>query len=338
MDDTRAEPSDELYRFLEERYALDCGDVRDLSGSLNRNLLVRKGSERLVARVYRQSVSAGRLSDLQYARREIDRAGVPCVEVVPALDGSPFVKFGDRLIEVERFVEHDGRMNTAPRLLRGMPWLGRIHSVLRDLPLTNGGRDAGFVNHIEPDQVLAGTARGTARMRGWDHPTPDELALADRSDRLAQAVAAGEAGLVGQLPRQVVHGDFWDNNVYFRGEEPVAVADFDFMGFRARIDDLALTLWFSDWDFDFWTARERIAALRPLVAAYESGLDQPLTPVEREALPWAFARQPLWGIGGWVARLEDEEHARHHANATTKDVARALLVIDEIDQWVAGFA
>ncbi|WP_460524424.1 phosphotransferase enzyme family protein [Flindersiella endophytica] len=338
MDDSRAELSDELLRFLESRYALDRGDVRDLGGSLNRNLLLHKGTEQVVARVYRQSVSPGRLSDVQHARSEIDRAGVPCVEVVPALDGSPFVPFEDRLIEVERYVSHDGRMNTASRIRSGMPWLGRIHAVLRDLPLTRGGRSAGIVNHIEPDQVLEGTARGTARIRSWVGLTPDEVSLADRSDRLAAAVAAGETEFVGLLPRQVVHGDFWDNNVYFRGEEPVAVADFDFMGERTRIDDLALTLWFSDWDFDFWTAGERIAALVPLVAAYETGLGEPLTPAERAALPWAFARQPLWGIGGWVARLEVEEHARRHANETAKDVVRALLVVDEIDQWVAGFA
>jgi Ser/Thr protein kinase RdoA (MazF antagonist) len=34
-----------------------------------------------------------------------------------------------------------------------------------------------------------------------------------------------------------VHGDFWDDNVYFHGEELVAVTDLDFMGNRPRVDD-----------------------------------------------------------------------------------------------------
>ena len=63
---------------------------------------------------------------------------------------------------------------------------------------------------------------------------------------LAELVAAGEADLTAGLPRQLVHGDFWDDNVFFRGEDPLFVADFAFMAERARIDDLALTLYYAD--------------------------------------------------------------------------------------------
>jgi hypothetical protein len=34
-------------------------------------------------------------------------------------------------------------------------------------------------------------------------------------------------------------------------------------------------------------------------------------------LPWAIARQPLWGIGGWVAMLDDQDTARAHADTTS---------------------
>lgn len=67
-----------------------------------------------------------------------------------------------------------------------------------------------------------------------------ELRLAAVAEELAELVAETEAGLVPRLPRQLVHGDFWDNNVLFRRGRPVLLADFDFMGERARIDDLAL--------------------------------------------------------------------------------------------------
>jgi hypothetical protein len=123
--------------------------------------------------------------------------------------------------------------------------------------------------------------------------------MAGEAERLAGLVAAGEADLAAGLPRQLVHGDFWDDNVFFRGQEPVFVADFSFMADRARIDDLALTLYYTDTELGLADAGDRIAALRPLVQAYQSGLDKPLTDAERGALPWAIARQPLWGIGGW---------------------------------------
>jgi hypothetical protein len=66
------------------------------------------------------------------------------------------------------------------------------------------------------------------------------------------------------------------------------------MAERSRIDDLALTLYCADTELGLTANQDRIAALRPLVSAYASGLDHPLTAAEREALPWAIARQPLW--------------------------------------------
>lgn len=63
------------------------------------------------------------------------------------------------------------------------------------------------------------------------------------AEELAGLVAQAEGGLVARLPRQLVHGDFWDDNMLFRHGRPVLLCDFDFMGERARVDDLALTLW-----------------------------------------------------------------------------------------------
>jgi hypothetical protein len=68
-------------------------------------------------------------------------------------------------------------------------------------------------------------AFGVERIRGWD-PTPAERRLAAVAEELAELVTRAEAGLVAQPP-QLVHGDFWDNNVGFRG------------GWVARLDDKA---------------------------------------------------------------------------------------------------
>jgi homoserine kinase type II len=248
-----------------------------LGGSLNLNLLVNRGGECLVVRVHRASVSPARLADIQAVR--------------------------DRLVEVERFISHDGRMNTWPRLARGLPILGRIHTLLAGAEVSPAGRSVEFANHIEAGQVLAGTKAGTARIRSW-HPTPWERRRASEAERLAELVAAGEADLAGQLPRQLVHGDFWDNNVFSCGEDPVFVADFSFMAERARVDDLALTLYYADTELGLTGRRDRVAVLRPLVSAYAGGLDHPLTAAEREALPWVIARQPPWAsAAGWPCSM-----------------------------------
>jgi hypothetical protein len=74
------------------------------------------------------------------------------------------------------------------------------------------------------------------------------------------------------------------------------------------------------------------------VRAHASGLGGPLTDAERQALPWAIARQPLWGIGGWVAMLDDEHTARAHARATAPAIGRALQLIAGIQAWQTGLS
>jgi hypothetical protein len=57
---------------------------------------------------------------------------------------------------------------------------------------------------------------------------------------------------------------------------PGFVADFAIMADRARIDDLALTLYYADTELGLTASHDRIAALQPLVRAYASGLGTPL--------------------------------------------------------------
>jgi Ser/Thr protein kinase RdoA (MazF antagonist) len=72
----------------------------------------------------------------------------------------------------------------------------------------------------------------------------------------------------------------------------VLLADFDFMGERVRVDDLALTLHHAGSDLRAGP-RELPARLARLVGAYDRGLEVPLSEAERAALPLAMARQSL---------------------------------------------
>ncbi len=335
----RATPSQQLFERLRERYGLDrIDEVRDLGGSSNLNLLLAADNGRYVARVYRPYVTAARLEAIQWVRRELAKGGVPCAQVVSTRDGEPWIMSNGRLVEVERFVERDSDMDSWERLEVGLPWLGRIHSLLRRVTVNPEGKTPLFANHIESYDTLAWTLRGTHRVRGWG-PTPSELSLSKAAEELAQRVAKAEEGLVASVPRQLVHGDFWDNNVFFREDQVVLVTDFDFMGERSRIDDLALTLYFTNSTFsDDPVSDNRIGRLRRLVDAYNRGLEDPLTSVERAALPLALARQPLWWIGRWLALLDEEEEARRGFAEMARDVEWALQVLDEVGKWQTAFA
>ena len=75
-----------------------------------------------------------------------------------------------------------------------------------------------------------------------------------------------------------------------------------------------------------------------LVDAYDRGLDNPLTSIERAALPLALARQPLWWVGRWLPVLDNEEEARQGLAEMSRDLEWALEVIREADRWQAAFA
>jgi Ser/Thr protein kinase RdoA (MazF antagonist) len=337
----RARRGPGLLRALRDHWGLGYLAERvDLGGSSSLNLLVGDTNRRYVVRVHRPHVTPERLGAIHQARHVLGAGGVPCAPPVRTLRSEPWISLQGRLVEVEAYVEHDAVMDCWERLEIGMALLAQTHGLLRHLKVGEEGRWPLFANHLEPADVAASVRRGTAQIRGWG-PTPAERSLAAAAEELAELVteAETEAGLASRLPRQLVHGDFWDNNVLFRHGRPVLLADFDFMGERARIDDLALTLQCARTDLDTHAGpAENRARLRRLLASYDAGLDLPLSGAERAALPVAMARQPLSSIGGWVARLDDQAAARRHAASVAPELAAALRIVTELRRWQDAFA
>ncbi|MDQ3655807.1 MAG: phosphotransferase, partial [Chloroflexota bacterium] len=305
----RPQPSDAVFRMLADRYGIrHTGEIRDLGGSSTLNLLVSDDERQYVVRVYRPWLTPGRLAAMQDARRHLATAGIPCTLPISTRDGASWATMGDRLVEVETYVDANGKMDTLERLEAGLPLLGRTHSRLRSLKSTVEGRRAPAANSIAPEALVPGVRQGTRRLRGWDL-APAERDLADVADELARRVSRAERA-IPEFTRQLVHGDYWDNNVLLRDEEIVLVADLDFMGERARIDDLALTLYYTNSTFaDDQLSDARLGQLRTLVDAYAGGLDHPLTVHERRAIPLAIARTAL-GFIAMIAETDSEAVGR----------------------------
>jgi homoserine kinase type II len=110
------------------------------------------------------------------------------------------------------------------------------------------------------------------------------------------------------------------------------------MGERARIDDFALTLYYTNSTFsDDPTSDDRIGKLRTLVDAYDRGLDEPLSGAERAALPLALARTPLAFIA-MIASVDSEAGARRLAAEMAADISWALDIARDLDRWQSAFA
>lgn len=335
----RAAPSLELLDAVRSAYGIRIDtEPIDLGGSSNLNLLVTDATNRRVLRVYRPHVTTGRLKAIQTVRQCLTRAGVPSDSLLMTRTGQPWIAFDGRLVELERYIDHDADMDTWASLEVGLAFLAKIHTVLRDVVVDAGGKQPQFANYISSSEALQGTLNGTRRMKAWNNLSPLEGKLARDAEELARRVSAAERSMGDTLPKQLVHGDFWDNNVFLRDGQVVFVTDFDFMGNRSRIDDLALTFYFTCMEFfEDPVTDHQLVQLQNLLNTYDRGAAHPLSGLERAALPLAIARQPLWSIGGWVAALDDAETARDHAFGTINNVNWALRLMDELERWQEAF-
>jgi len=312
-------------------------DPVDLGGSSNLNLLLPGRDRGYVARIYRAWVTPRRLEGIQSVRAELRAAGLPFTQARPLADGRTFLSFADWLVEVEPFVGGQD-MSTWAQLKDGMRMLGTIHTVLSGITAPPGTRRAPAANHIDAADVSQTTRRACSAIRAFA-ASVDEERIASLSEELANVLlSAGDGASMG-FPRQLLHGDFWDNNVKFRDGSVVAVLDLDFMEEGARIDDLALVLYYANSGSTFASLRsplERRQALRELVDAYDSGLERHLSLEERTALPLALARTPLKYARHLLLRTSVAEQ-RAVAVAEAPELLWALSVAKHPVPWQMAF-
>lgn len=312
-------------------YGVSLSTARDLGGSASLNLLADDGRKCLVVRVYRSQVPAARVAAIQQVRAVLAGGGVPSASPIRTQAGAPFVEVDGHVVEVETFVESDATMNSLDRIAAALPVLAHVHALLARIS-PNGDIDATpFVNYVDPVGIVEAARIGTDRIRSWG-PNSAERCLADAADRLAEAVALANEPFA-DLPVQLVHGDFWDNNVLFRDNRVVLVADLGFMGNRLRIDDLALTLFFTTYLLDDLALPQTFRMLERLVDAYDAAADPRLSARERAAIPVALARQPLWSIAVWAAQLDDATTARQHITGHLPAIQQAMATLERLDDF-----
>ncbi|MFN2486117.1 MAG: phosphotransferase enzyme family protein [Acidimicrobiia bacterium] len=325
-----------LLEIVESEYGLKVASARDLGGSANLNVLVGGDAGPVVVRAYRSHVVTERIVALQAARIRLAQHGIPTAQLVPTRSGDPFLESGSNIVEVERFVRSNEKMDSVDRVQAALPTLALVHEAFFVLDLGDAARHVQFLNYVSPIDLIDKTRMGTDRIRSWD-PTREEAELADSADRLAVAATAAQEPILLPGP-QLVHGDYWDNNVLFNRGAIVLVADLDFMNERLRIDDLALTLHFTSYQLEDVSGPAAANTLARLVDAYDAGASTSLSAMERAALPIALARQPLWSLAVWAALLDDERAARHHVEGHLAAVQRALDILNRLAVWQRAFA
>ncbi|WP_169738875.1 phosphotransferase enzyme family protein [Jiangella gansuensis] len=290
MSGPRATASREWLDFVRREYPLtEVTLVRDLGGNYNLNLQVSTRQGAMVVRVAPEWVGTDRLVAVQAVRDHPRRRGWPIPRTVPTRAGEGMARLHSRLVEVEQYAEPRGTpMTTWPAIGAGLPWLARLHDALRTAPSPPAAAHPPMVNQVEADAVLG---PAIAAIRAWVL-FAEEAAYVVAAERLATSLASARRRF--DLPRQLVHGDFWAGNVRLAGDQLTLLLALDFRGERPRVDDLALTLFFVNEHLGRDdTSPDRIATLRALVDRYDAALTDPLSASERAALPYAILRTPL---------------------------------------------
>ena len=62
--------------------------------------------------------------------------------------------FDGRLVGVEHYVERDAVMDSWERIQLGLPVLGMIHTILRDVEVSAEAKFPIFANYIESNEVV----------------------------------------------------------------------------------------------------------------------------------------------------------------------------------------
>jgi Ser/Thr protein kinase RdoA (MazF antagonist) len=331
-------PSAQLLKHLQLRHGLSwAGDPVDLGGSSSLNLLLHDRRGDVVARVHRNRLTSARLTSIQAVRCALRDAGLPFPEPVPAVDGSLWTTLGEHLVEVERYAGGEG-MDSVRRLVTGMRMLGRVHNALAGIAVDPPARTSPAANQIDAHDALPSARRAASVIRTWAR-SEREWAAVDKTETLAEELHVAWRPFAGALPRQLVHGDFWDDNVLFDAESIVLILDLDFMAERERIDDIALVLYYvNSGSMLSGEARlaERQRRLRELVDTCDSGLTLHLSTMERAAIPLAMARIVLAYTGHLCQRVRQSDQ-RDVLEAWSPDLDWSLEIVRDLGCWQEAF-
>ena len=131
------------------------------------------------------------------------------------------------------------------------------------------------------------------------------------------------------LPVQPLHGDYGGGNILFQSDTIVAILDFDFLGIRERVFELAYTTYWMLKRLEPDTALDDIPweKVTKLLAEYNQVSAHPLTQQEWAAFPFEMARVPLY----WIAEAGFTPHPLEAVQAMTPGLVFSQWLLDHAD-------
>lgn len=274
-------------------------ETKDLGGSYNANIRATTTRADVVLRVRQPWVTVKRVRDVHHILYRLSEWDIntPLPRMTRA--GGTYAHFDSRLVEVFDYLpEEVNRRWCDNRWHASFQHLGHLHNALlsvgHDLtpPLVSN------YARLELSFVMLGHTRARLEELPPSSNRREALAICDYAEVTLHKIAAFWDENHFNLPFQLIHGDFHLDNLLFDDADNVAyVIDFDFLGWRERVYELAYALRMA---LPQLTDNHDGMLNGDLVAqwlnAYNRAVQNPLTLDEYETLPYQMAQVALFYI------------------------------------------
>lgn len=296
--------SDEELAQLLARY--DLGQAQTFKGIAegveNSNFLLETDRARFILTIYERRVNPEDLPFFLGLMRWLADHDYPCATPMPGRDGELIQMVRGKPAAIVSFMSGlSVRRPGATQCREAGAGLARLHLAAEGFPM-NRANDLGQTAWAP---LFAGLTKAAEDLKPGLAAT-----IAADLDHLAASWPA-------DLPKGVIHADYFPDNVFFQGDRFAAAIDFYFACVDALAYDIAVALnaWCFEADGSF-----NITSARALLAGYEA--HRPLSDAERAALPilahgaamrFFLTRLNDWGAtpaGALVRRKDPLEYER----------------------------
>ena len=186
---------------------------------------------------------------VEYLHRLIDYLCMhkfPAAEVMRSHTGKTWTTWGERIVEIHRFIPHDpGVHRDWRRMNAAATALGDLHRMLAAAAAGKTPLPPEMRNDVSPEQcwtLLEDTELALRDTYSHDPRVEEAVAVCRRARQLLEPLLADYPRIIGNLPWMTIHGDYHFWNILYRADQIAAVVDYDFVQERERLFDIAYAM------------------------------------------------------------------------------------------------
>jgi Ser/Thr protein kinase RdoA (MazF antagonist) len=240
-----------------------------------------------------------RLREIHALQHRLQECHIPNPPPRLSIYGQTYEFIKGRLVEVCDYLPQAAKRHwTQGRWAQSFAHMAQLHQVLDGLgwqitPPT--------VSNYASTSLLRLMLRATAEKIAAHSPSPEQaeaLAMCQEAERLRSLIETRLEALNPKLPSQLIHGDFHLDNLLFDAQESVThTLDFDFLGWRERVYEIAYALRAALPQLtDNLEGRLDAGLIGAWLRIYNEHSPKPLTPAELTALPYFLSLVLLYFI------------------------------------------